>query len=51
MWNPQIALRAEERKMIARLQKARKFFVFLRAIRPELLDADLQTTLATRSSP
>jgi hypothetical protein len=51
MWNPPIELSAEERKIVARTQKARKFFVFLRAIRHELLDADLQTTLAKSYSP
>src|SRR5712691_7793725 len=46
MWNPPIPLSPEEQKIAARTQKARKFFVFLRRIRHELLDADLQTTLA-----
>ena len=51
MWTPPIELSAEGRKIVARTQKARKFFVFLRAIRHELLDADFQTTLAKSSSP
>ena len=51
MWHPPIALSVEERKMVARTQKARKFFVFLRAIRHALLDAAVQTTRAQRSSP
>jgi len=46
MWNPPITLSPAEQKIAARTQKARKFFVFLRMIRHELLDADLQTTLA-----
>jgi hypothetical protein len=46
MWNPPIALSPEEQKMAARTQKARKFFVFLRTLRHELLDADLQQALA-----
>ncbi len=46
MWNPPIPLSPEEQKIAARTQKARKFFVFLRRIRHELLDADFQTTLA-----
>jgi hypothetical protein len=51
MWNPPIALSPEEQKMAVRTQKARKFFVFLRTIRHELLDADLQRTLAQSYSP
>ena len=51
MWNPPIALSLEEQKIVARTQKARKFFVFLRTIRHELLDADFQQTLAPSSSP
>jgi hypothetical protein len=46
MWNPPIALPPEEQKIAARTQKTRKFFVFLRTIRHQLLDADLQQTLA-----
>ena len=46
MWNPPIALTPEEQKIVARTRKARKFFVFLRERRHELLDADLQNTLA-----
>jgi len=46
MWNPPIALSPEEQKIAARTQKVRKFFVFLRTIRHELLDADLQQMLA-----
>jgi hypothetical protein len=46
MWNPPIALTPEEQKIAARTQKTRKFFVFLRTIRPHLLDADFQQTLA-----
>lgn len=51
MWNPPIALSPEEQKIAARTQKARKFFVFLRTIRHELLDADFQQTLAQSYSP
>ncbi len=51
MWNPPIALSPEEQKIAARTQKARKFFVFLRTIRHELLDADFQQTLAKSYSP
>lgn len=46
MWNPPIALTPEEQKIAARTRKARKFFVFLRERRPELLDTDFQNTLA-----
>jgi Transposase DDE domain len=46
MWNPPIALTPEEQKIVARTRKMRKFFVFLRERRHELLDADLQHTLA-----
>jgi hypothetical protein len=46
MWNPPIALTPEEQKMVARTRKTRKFFVFLREHRHELLDADFQHTLA-----
>ena len=51
MWTPPIALSPEEQKIAARTQKARKFFVFLRTIRHELLDADFQHTLAQSSRP
>src|SRR5215475_11201513 len=51
MWNPPIALSPEEQKIVVRTQKARKFFVFLRTIRHELLDADFQHTLAKSYSP
>ena len=46
MWNPPIALTPEEQKIVARTRKTRKFFVFLRERRHELLDADFQKTLA-----
>src|SRR5438093_7624110 len=51
MWNPPIALSAEEHTIAARTRKARKFFVFLRECRHELLDADFQTTLTQSYSP
>jgi Transposase DDE domain/Transposase domain (DUF772) len=53
MWTPPIALSPEEQKIAARTRKTRKFFVFLREHRHELLDADLQDTLAqsSRSEP
>ena len=43
MWNPPIALTPEEQKIVARTRKTRKFFVFLRERRHELLDADFST--------
>jgi hypothetical protein len=46
MWNPPIALTPEEQKIVARTRKTRKFFVFLRERRHEILDADFQHTLA-----
>ena len=46
MWNPPIALTPEEQKIVVRTRKTRKFFVFLRERRHELLDADFQNTLA-----
>src|SRR3989440_4029341 len=51
MWNPPIALTSEEQKIVARTRKTRKFFVFLREHRHELLDADLQHRLARSYSP
>src|SRR5262252_6039814 len=51
MWNPPIALTLEEQKIAARTRKTRKFFVFLREHRHELLDADFQNTLAKSYSP
>ena len=51
MWNPPIALTSEEQKIAARTRKTRKFFVFLREHRHELLDADFQHTLANSYSP
>ena len=50
MWNPPIALTLEEHKIAARTRKARKFFVFLREHRHELLDATFQDTLAATYS-
>jgi len=50
MWNPPIALTLEEQKIAARTRKARKFFVFLREHRHELLDATFQDTLAATYS-
>jgi hypothetical protein len=51
MWNPPIALTSEEQQIAARTRKTRKFFVFLREHRHELLDADFQYTLAQSYSP
>ena len=53
MWNPPIALTPEEQKMATRTRKARKFFVFVREHRHELLDATFQDTLAAtyRAAP
>lgn len=51
MWNPPIELSPEEQKIAKRTQKARKFFVFLRTIRHQLLDTAFQTTLAQSYSP
>jgi hypothetical protein len=51
MWTPPIALTLEEQKIAARTRKTRKFFVFLREHRHELLDADFQNTLAKSYSP
>ena len=45
MWNPPMALSPAEQKIAARTRKTRKFFVFLREHRHELLDADFQDTL------
>src|SRR5215813_1489858 len=50
MWNPPIALPLEEHKIATRTRKARKFFVFLREHRHELLDAPFQDTLAATYS-
>ena len=50
MWNPPIALTPEEQKIAARTRKTRKFFVFLRERRHELLDATFQATLAATYS-
>ncbi len=46
MWNPPIDLNQAAQKLVTRTRKARKFFVFLREHRHELLDADFQQTLA-----
>src|SRR5438067_8564393 len=51
MWNPPIALTSEEQEIVARTRKTRKFFVFLREHRHELLDADFQYILAQSYSP
>ena len=51
MWHPPIALTPAEQKIVARTRKTRKFFVFLREHRHELLDADFHNTLAESSSP
>jgi hypothetical protein len=51
MWNPPIVLSVAEQTIAARTRNARKFFVFLREYRHELLDADFQNTLTKSSSP
>ena len=51
MWNPPIALSAEEQTIAVRTRQARKLFVLLREHRHELLEADFQPTLTTSSSP
>src|SRR5262245_17595623 len=51
MWNPPIVLTAAEQTIAARTRKTRKFFVFLREHRHELLDANLQQTLTQSYSP
>ena len=51
MWNPPIELTLEEQKMAKRTRKARKFFVFLRESRHELLDAAFQEPLANTYRP
>jgi transposase len=51
MWNPPIALTPEEQKIVVRTRKTRKFFVFLRERRHEILDADFQHALAQSYSP
>src|SRR6266478_6561251 len=51
MWNPPIEWTPEEQKIAKRTQKARKFFVFLRERRHDLLDTAFQETLAKTSSP
>jgi DDE family transposase/transposase-like protein DUF772 len=50
MWNPPMALTPEEQKIATRTRKARKFFVFLRERRHELLDATFQATLTATYS-
>src|SRR5712691_9818906 len=50
MWTPPIALSPEEQQMAVRPRKTRKFFVFLRERRHELLDAAFHNTLAAPSS-
>src|SRR4030095_7743640 len=51
MWTPPIVLTAEEQKIAARTRKTRKFFMFVREHRHELLDADFQHTLTQSYSP
>jgi hypothetical protein len=51
MWNPPIALTPEEQKIVARTRKTRKFCVFLRERRHEILAADLPHALAQSYSP
>ncbi len=51
MWHPPIALTPAEQPIAARTRKTRKFFVFLREHRHELLDANFQQTLAQSYSP
>ena len=46
-----IALTPKEQTIAARTRKTRKFFVFLREHRHELLDADFQHPLAHSYSP
>src|SRR5262245_16760130 len=51
MWNTPIALPSEEQKIAARTRQTRKFFVFLREHRHELLAADFQHILAQSYRP
>jgi hypothetical protein len=51
MGNPPIALTPEEQQSVVRTRTTRKFFVFLRERRHEILDADFQHALAQSSSP
>src|SRR5438105_11888945 len=51
MWTPPIALSPEEQTIAVRTRKTRKFFVFLRERRHELLDAAFQHTLAATYRP
>src|SRR5262245_34116548 len=51
LWLPPIALSPAAQKSAARTHKARKFLVFLRTIRPALLDAEFPPTLAQSSRP
>ena len=51
MWSPPIALTSEEQKIAARTRKRRKFFVFLREHRHELLAPDSQYILTQSYSP
>src|SRR3989442_438165 len=51
MGKPPIALTSEEQNIAARPRKTRKFFVFLREHRHELVDADFQYILAQGYSP
>src|SRR5262249_58480460 len=50
-WTPPIAWTSEEQTIATRPRKTRTFFVFRRAHRHELLDADLQKTLAPSYRP
>src|SRR5438128_1025557 len=51
MWPPPIELSPAEQKIAIRTRKTRKFFVFLRERRHELLDAAFQHPLAATYSP
>ena len=50
MWNPPIELSGAEQRIEARTGKTRKFFSFLRQVRHQLLDVELQGALAKTCS-
>jgi hypothetical protein len=45
LWNPPVALSAQEARVHQRVAKRRKLFSFLRDVRHELFDDEFQTEL------
>src|SRR5690606_18493497 len=51
LWKVPAELTTREKRLVARMRKRSRFFVFLREIRAELFDEDFQNELAAAYEP